>query len=520
MSNRSSDHLFRLIKSLTKQEKRHFKIFAARHTLGEQNNYVLLFDEIDKMSEYDEAGLLKKYRKESFVNNFSITKGRLYDAVLRSLDVYHHNSSVDAQLRKDLHSAEILYKKTLYDQCAKLLSSAKKLATKYEKHASLVEICAMEKDLFEKDNYSSVSEDDVMALQEADALLADQIRVYNAFWNIKCRLFQLLNRRGKVRNPQELAEFKNIIDNTLLREENGRLSVRAQHLFNHIYSAYYFGIGDYKNCYDFLSRNAAIVESHTDIFRDEPNVYFSLLTNIIYIGSQLKRYEDVLFYLQKLRAIPEKLDTAKNEDLEIKLFSSAYSLEITLYNNTGDFEKAIGLVEKIEEGLQKFEGRLSKLREAYFFFNIGVAYFGAGKYSQALRWINRLLNDGGIEQNEYIHCMAQIFNLIIHIELKNNDLLPYTMKSTHRYLKARNRAYKVESSFLRFTGKIVKAAAGENLQPVYKELLEELRELSKDSFERTAFEYFDFQSWAQSKAEKRSFRELVEEKAQGPVGIS
>lgn len=514
MSNRSSDQLFRLIKALTKQEKRHFKIFAARHTLGEQNNYVLLFDEFDKMDEYDEAALLKKFRKEAFVNNFSITKSRLYDTVLRSLDVYHHNSSVDAQLRKDLHCAEILYKKTLYEQCAKLLNSAKKLALKFEKHAILVEINKMEKDLVEKDNYSELDEEDILALQLNDDSVADKIRVFNAFWNIKSRLFMLLNRRGKVRNQQELSDFKHIIDNTLLMEENGNLSVNARYMFNHIYSAFYFGTGDYENCYRFLGNNVVLIEANTDIFKEEPNVYFSLLTNIIYVGNQLKRYTDVVNYLEKLRAIPQKLDTAKNEDLEIKLFSSAYSLEITLYNNTGDFEKAIDLIPKIEEGLAKFEGRLSKLREAYFFFNIAVAYFGAGKHTQALRWINRLLNDSGIEQNEYIHCMAQIFNLIIHIELKNNDLLSYTVKSTQRYLKSRNRAYKFETVFLRFTEKIVKMAAGENLKPVYKELLEELEELSKDAFERTAFEYFDFPAWAESKAGKQTFREIVESKAQ------
>ncbi|TND09467.1 MAG: hypothetical protein FD123_1273 [Bacteroidetes bacterium] len=513
MSNRSSDQLFRLIKSLTKQEKRHFKIFASRHTLGDQNNYVLLFDELDDLKEYDEAALLKKFRKEAFTNNFSITKSRLYDTVLRSLDVYHHNSSVDAQLWKDLHCAEILYKKTLYDQCAKILSSAKKLARKFEKHAVIEEIHQMEKDLLEKDNYSGLTETGVMELQQDDELIADKIRVFNDFWNIKTRLFMLLNKRGKVRNQEELSDFKKIIDNTLLREESSRLSVNARYLFSHIYSAYYFGIGDYEECYVHLQSNVTLVESHAILFRERPNVQFSLLTNIIYVGSQLKRYYDVFTNLGKLRRLRAELDTAKNEDMEIKLFSSVLSLEITLYNNTGDFEKAIALIPEIEEGLEKFAGRLSKLREAYFFFNVASAYFGSAKYSQALKWINRLLNDSGIAENEYIHCMGQIFNLIIHIELKNNDLLAYTVKSTHRYLKLRNRAYKFETVFLQFTEKIVKAPEAENLKSYYKDLMTELHELEKDPFERSAFEYFNFIAWVESKLEKRSFKEIVEKQA-------
>ena len=46
---------------MTSSEKRSFKIFAKRHVIGgDQNNYVLLFDTLDKMSEYDEQKLKKE----------------------------------------------------------------------------------------------------------------------------------------------------------------------------------------------------------------------------------------------------------------------------------------------------------------------------------------------------------------------------------------------------------------------------------------------------------------------------
>ena len=114
MSNKASDQLFQLIKSLNKSEKRYFNLYASRHTLGEKNNYVILFDAIDKQNEYDEASILKQFKKEAFINKFSITKARLYDVILDSLTAFHSASSIDAQLKRDLHCAEILYKKTLY----------------------------------------------------------------------------------------------------------------------------------------------------------------------------------------------------------------------------------------------------------------------------------------------------------------------------------------------------------------------------------------------------------------------
>ena len=44
MSNKVSNHLFELIKSLNKSEKRYFKLFSSRHTIGEENGYLKLFD--------------------------------------------------------------------------------------------------------------------------------------------------------------------------------------------------------------------------------------------------------------------------------------------------------------------------------------------------------------------------------------------------------------------------------------------------------------------------------------------
>ena len=53
----ASDELHKLIKSLTQSEKRFFKIYASRHIIGEQNNYVQLFDVIASQKKYNEEAI-------------------------------------------------------------------------------------------------------------------------------------------------------------------------------------------------------------------------------------------------------------------------------------------------------------------------------------------------------------------------------------------------------------------------------------------------------------------------------
>lgn len=520
MSNVASDNLHRLIKSLTKPEKRYFKIFSSRHTLGDVNNYQLLFDVIDKMSEYDESIIHKKFKGEAFLKQLSIAKNRLYEQILRSLDSFHANSSIDAELKKLVHCAEILYKKTLYSQSQKLLKSARRLAVKYEKHTTLLEISMWEKKLVEKDNYTETGEQELSAVHEEDRLTLAKISNYNDFWNIKSRLFYILNRKGQVRSQDELSNFKSIIDNVLLKSEDKALYFETKYLYYHIYSAYYFGIGDYENSYINLKKNVELIENNVEQFKEEPNVYFSVLTNIIYIASRLRKYDEVFSYLEKLHALPEKLALNRNEDLDIKLFSSTYSIELTLYILTAEFEKGIALVPIIEEGLKLYGEKINNVRKAYIFFNIAILYFAGKNYSEALRWINLLLNNINIDKTEDIHCFAQLLNMVIHLELGNQRLVPYALKSTQRYLNLRNRVYQFENMFLQFINKILKARDKSEEKKVYQNLFAELQTIEHVEFEKTAFEYFDFIAWAKSKVEQRDFAEVMREKVRQETNYS
>ena len=55
MSNHPKDNLLVLIKSLSKSEKRHFKLYVNRLDVNSDAKFLMLFNLLDKMKEYDEA---------------------------------------------------------------------------------------------------------------------------------------------------------------------------------------------------------------------------------------------------------------------------------------------------------------------------------------------------------------------------------------------------------------------------------------------------------------------------------
>jgi hypothetical protein len=138
-----------------------------------------------------------------------------------------------------------------------------------------------------------------------------------------------------------------------------------------------------------------------------------------------------------------------------------------------------------------------------------VIYFGLEQYHEALKWVNKLLNNVDIDKTKDIHCIAQILNLVIHLELGNKDLLPYTLRSTQRFLSTRNKVYEFENVMLSFVNEMLKKRSSKNPENQYQQLISELENLRKNPFEQFVFEYFDFLAWAKSKQNGKKFREQL-----------
>jgi hypothetical protein len=349
----------------------------------------------------------------------------------------------------------------LYDQSFKLLRSSKKVAEKYEKVTTLIEIRYWEKRLLEKDNYDNVKDEDLAAILKEDQDLVEKLKTYDKLWNLKSQIFKTLYVKGKIRSEEELTKFKAILDKANHAEEAGLNHPANMYLLNHLSSAYYFGLGDYETCYPFLANNIELIQSKRHIFDEEPNVYMSVLTNAIHVATRLGKAEEAYKYIDYLGDASNAENETTNEDREMRMFSISRSAELNLFIQQGEFAKGISMVPEIEEGLVKYEEKLSSVKKASLYFNIAIAFFGHGDHNESLKWTNQLLNNIDIDQTQDIHCMGQILNLIIHLELGNKSLLPYTLRSTQRYLETRNKVYQ---------------------------------------FERHAFDFYDFLAWAEKHA--------------------
>lgn len=512
MSKKSTDNLFELIQSLTKSEKRYFKLMSSRHTIGEENNYIVLFDYLDKLESYDEEKLFIHFNGQAFLNRFSITKKRLYDHILASLDTFYTNSSLDAQLFKSLHSADILYNKSLYDQCRRVLKSAEKIAQKNQRFAILLEVSKRQKKLFETNGYSDFQSLDMGEIIKNDLNALENLKDFSRLWELKSELFIELSKHGVSRSENHKIVFDRIQKELNDVSTNKSLSIENEYLLNHTNSAYNFAIRDFEKCMEHLSKNIQLFEQNVHFLAEHPNSYFSILTNGIYVSEKLGNYTRANLLLQQLKSFPTLYNIDLSEDLQIKLFSSSSSIELSLFTVRGDFKSAIKLIPIIENGMRLYGDKISPQRKAFLAFKIAAASIGANDFNGALKWVNKILNDTRIDSNEDIIAFTHLLDLIIHLELKHDQLLPYSIKATERFLKSRNILHDFEKVMLRFISKLVKSKDIFENETIWQDLNKELTDLKLDTNQNVGLDYFDFESWAISKMKRIPFDELIRHK--------
>jgi len=512
MSGKVNEALFDLVKSMSKSEKRYFKLMSARHTIGSENNYVRIFDYLDKQEAYDEEALFNFFKGEALLNRFSITKKRLYDHILSALDSFHCGASTEAQIHKMLHAADILYDRSLYDQSRRILRSAEKLALKHEKHALLLEISSKQKRIFESSGYHGVSFEEMDAFSDQESEQIQALQNYSVLWQIKSRLFAYMSKKGVARSKEDVVQYTKMCAKMLDKSLDPKsLPTEAKYLYYHILSAYYYAIADLKKSLTALHHNLELLDGSENQGKIEVNKHISALTNAIYISDKLGDYKSSISYLNQLKTFAHGVSA--NEDLDIKLFSSINSIELSMYLRKGAFNDAAKIAASIQERLDFYGDKIVPARRAFLEFKIAVSFIGVGAFSDALKWVNRILNDSDLDQTEDIISFTQLLELLIHLELNHDQLLPYSLKSTQRFLKTRNRLYSFEKVFLQFIGKLTKCTDRFEVDQYWGDLYNELATLTvDDAFESVALDYFDFQSWAEAKLKGKDFGTVVREK--------
>ena len=409
--------VYSLIKSLTMSEKRYFKIFSERHTIGKQNKYVALFDQLDGL-EIDDDKKIKAGLKELGISCdfLAADKNYLFNMILRSLNDFHHARTYNLDIKENLISIEILFHKGLYRECLQLISKTSAVAQECENFQLMIDLLMWKKKCT---GYS-------IGLKQAAAinLQIDQfillINNLKAITDIYYESYQLFTNQEELPPDELLRKFNLLLKKPELKSEDRALSFSSKVYFYLIYANFYYVKDEKLLELECLQKLVNMLNASAIYPIENPLDYISVYNRLLSIK---KFFPSSSFFddIKLLKDFSKKIQIRKEVVAErVFVHINTHTLEYYLLNN--DFQEALQKTAEIEREIARLSFDIESYHMIYFYYLQVTALIYVGQFHKALKLINKILMEFLPESRPQVFLRIEILNCLVHYELKNYEL--------------------------------------------------------------------------------------------------
>ncbi|MEP1490314.1 MAG: metallophosphoesterase [Algibacter sp.] len=508
MTKEQKDNLFILVKSLSKSEKRQFKLYVGRLGVNEDSKFLTLFNILDKLTNYDEGVILKKgiVKKQQLSN----LKAHLYKQILISLRLNPSHQDIRVQIREQLDFATILYHKGLYKQSLKILDKAKTLAIANEEKNVAYEIVDLEKVIESQYITRSLStRADELSIQ-AKALSLQNV-LASKLSNLSLQLYGLFLKTGYIKNDEDYQIVTKYFNDRLPKYDINKLGFREKLWLYKARLWYSFLTVDFLSCYKYASKWVDLFYKNKNMIILNPVFFLRgnhyLLESLYY----LRQYDKFKSSLKKFEDVTQEAWFPLNDNNESLTFLFIYNNKFNLHFIEGSFDEGLPLIDDVLEQLKNYKNRIDEHHVMVFYYKIASMYFGAGENKKCIEFLDKIISNKSLQMREDLLCFSRILNLVAHYEAGLDYNLEVLIKSTYKFLIKMEDLHDVQKEFIKFLRGLGDIYPHE-VKNEFKKLHTKLKEFENDPYQSRAFLYLDIISWLESKIQNRPIGLVIRNK--------
>lgn len=479
--------LHELIQSMSKAEKRHFKLYVQSGSRkGQTPKYLSLFDLLNQQEYYDE----KKISRKGY--NYD-DKNMLNEKILEALHVFHTGKSVDSELFTLLHQISILYQKGIWDELRKRLKKARKLAMKHERFLSLLEIIRWEKIIADQmgkhDMYELLIKEQIAVRQK----LNEEMR----YGELVDKISLILVKDGNLAKPENRLQIEQLTNDSLTEQYPVSSSVLSQINYHRIKFRYCLHIKkDREKAYFHVVQITQLIEQYN----------FVLLTNKEMIGI----YLITLFWKKELSDTPNQVSdfTEIIDNLPLQSPHTIYAAYIFgLSDCQRNLNQTAGelIIEKIKN--ENYISKIKLLQQLPLFYNITTFYGTFGAWEKAQIWLNKILSIKRPAVRKDIQIKARFWLLIMNYELESKELDKH-IQSVQKYLKRAHHQSDIQQHILQAFNSLDQANRHTERRRIWETLYDIFDRQSGDLV-TTIIPVDQIQLWCKSKIRGTTIAEVI-----------
>lgn len=500
MSISKTEDVFNLIKSLTKAEKRAFRLYAGRIQDGKNLLYMQLFDIIEKMKIFDESIIRKKVANLGNTQ-YSNLKRHLHKQILNSLKLLHKEKRPNLFIREQIDFAYVLYGKGLYMQALKVLNKAKKEAYKNHTDFSLLTIIEMEKMIQSRHITRTKTEPIEQLVKEAeDCANALFSRVHLSNISIRLHRYYILNGHSKSEKDFNAVkqDFKTELEKV---DAKGLGQMELTYLYQS-YVWYYYIQNNFEQCGYYAQQWIDLFKDNQEMPTRDINLFFRgyhyLLTSL-FNTRKSKAYKKSLAELEAFR----KNNYSKFDyNTQIISFLYVHTGRLNKHFLEGSYVEGLDTVKSTLRRISRYKNHLDPHKILVLYYKIAWMFIAAGKPGKAARYLNEIIFMQRHSLREDIQSYSRLMHLIMHYDCEDYSTLPELVKTYDTYFKKIEERNKAQIKILSLFKTLADSPILER-KAIFQKYYNELVKLQNDPYELRAFMYLAILPWLKAKIERR-----------------
>lgn len=491
-----SFQIFSLIKSLTKAEKRNFRIYAKRIQDAQDFKFLRLFDLIDGSEQIDDQLVLMKMNLTK--SQFSNLKRHLYTQIIASLRMLHKEKNANFKVREFIDYAYILYGKGLYVQALKILKKASDLAKKNHLIYMLLTIVELEK-LIETRHITRSGVNRALDLIDLSEQLKDDAQHIVTLSNLRIQMHAKYIKNGHVRNEKEAFDIKEFYHSQIANIDLENMNILESIYYVQSRVWYYFILLDFELCMKYAIQWMFIIENNPAILQRDVNLY---MRGIHYVLTSAFNQQDVgkhAKYLEKFENFRKSNYLKFNPNSRIISFLYVHTARLNNIILSRDYQNAEKVIASSLKRIKRYAYKLDDHKILVFYFKFAWIYLCNKKIKRALHFVNLIINNELKNLRHDLQNYTRVLLLICHYELNNFEVMNYVLKTSENFFgRKKDLNPYLELSLEMFSE--LNSRGKFDHKMILKKFYNQFTLLKEDVFERRAFWYLDMISWLDYKA--------------------
>ncbi|NVO18896.1 MAG: hypothetical protein HXX13_04300 [Bacteroidetes bacterium] len=480
-----------LTNSLTLAEKKAFRIRSSRSKAN--SDYVVLYDIIEKNKDLPPSLLLAEFLEKRPKASIETTTKYLFELLLDTiLELKKEQDSFYFLFNKIL-KARILYEKSMFEECFRLLDEIIEQAEKFENYYALLMASRLELDYLLALNFPDLDEATLLKKQFRLNESLKYVRKINEQSSLYENLKHRIVYKGHARSQKQKDELNDLIYSEIsivasLSLDNFEIS-KLHQLFQ---ANYLISVGDYQSALNSYIELNNLFEANKHRWSNPPVYYLHTLEGVLESLRSIRNYDGMTYFVNQLKAID-----SQSASFRINLTCIIFLYELFPLLDRGDFTASNALMNSYKEPLFDKLFTLNRARQAELCLYTSLIYFGNSEYHKAHKFLNQIILRGKSYYYLPLYRTIRLVNLLILYKLEDFDLIKYEIRSLKRDLRDTGKENKIERLLFKFLTKQLPLVP-QKRELLLERTLREFNDIQHDVFEKQILRLFNFTAWVES----------------------